>query len=298
MESMQSRLLKLFLRTVKLNKMWKLTGEELRKSVLEKQKSESPEPPKSFVGRYNVTRKETPLGGCYQMKPLGMVGKKHILYLHGGGYVYGISSIHWEFLGKLADALDCTITVPLYPLAPEYNHQEVFQMLLPIYEEVCTGINQEDLVLMGDSAGGGIALALAQLLKQMHLPQPGNIILLSPVLDMTFSNPEIVDMEGCDLIVATPALRDIAQWYRGGREIAHPLVSPIYGDLEGLGEVSLFIGTHEVLCPDARRLKKMMDEKRISIGYYEYPGMLHVWPLFFLPESKKAVSEIIEIIRG
>lgn len=298
MESVQSRLLKLFLRTVQLNKMWKQTGEELRKSVLEKQKSESPEPPKSFGGRYHIIRKETPLGGYYQLKPLGMVGKKHIFYLHGGGYVYGISSMHWEFLGKLADALDCTITVPIYPLAPEHNHQEVFQMLTPIYEEVCDDTKPEDLVLMGDSAGGGIALALAQLLKQMHLPQPENIILLSPVLDMTFSNSEIAGMESCDLIVATPALRDIGQWYRGDREITHPLVSPIYGDLEGLGKISLFVGTHEVLCPDARRLRGMLKAKGIPLGYYEYRGMLHVWPLFFLPESKKAVSEIIEIIRG
>jgi acetyl esterase/lipase len=296
MQSIQSMLLKAFLRTVRLNKMWKITGDELRKSIEKKQQSESHEPPKGFTQKYDISKKEINEHCYYTVKPLGSAGQKHILYLHGGGYVYEISSLHWEFLGRLIDELNCTITVPIYPLTPRYQHQEVFDMIVPIYQQIISDVSLEDMVIMGDSAGGGIGLALGQLLKEKNLPQPGNIILISPVLDMSLSNPEIKAMEKYDPIAATPALLDIGRWYGGEKGTRYHLVSPLYGDIEGLGKVSLFIGTHEIMCPDSRRFKKMADERDIKIGYYEYPGMIHVWPLFFFPESKKATKQIIDII--
>jgi acetyl esterase/lipase len=232
------------------------------------------------------------------MKPQKSVGRKHILYLHGGGYVYEISNLHWAFMGKLVDSLNCTITVPIYPLAPKYQHQDVFDMIVPIYEQIITDVRLEDMVLMGDSAGGGMALALAQLLKERGLQQPGKIVLISPVLDMSLSNKEIYNMEKYDPIAATPALIDIGKWYAGERDTKYYLVSPLYGELEGLGKISLFIGTHEIMLPDAQRFKRLMEEKGININYFEYPSMIHVWPLFFFPESKKATQQIIEIVRS
>jgi len=151
---------------------------------------------------------------------------------------------------------------------------------------------------MGDSSGGGMSLALAQLLKIKNLPQPGNIILISPALDMSFSNPEIHEVEKLDPVSAVPALIDIIKWYGGEKGSKYYLVSPIYGNFEGLGKISLFIGTHDILYPDAKKFKMLADEKGLKFGYYEYPSMIHVWPLFFFPESKKATKEIIEIIKS
>jgi acetyl esterase/lipase len=297
MESIQSKLLKTVLRIAKVNKMWKLTGNELRKYIEKKQLSDSHEPPKKIQSKYNISRKEIN-GYCYYiMSPSKGVGKKHILYLHGGGYVYEIMSPHWEFLGRLVDALQCTVTIPIYPLAPKHQHQEVYDMIVPLYQQIISDAKLEDIVIMGDSAGGGISLALAQLLKEKSLPQPGNIILISPVLDMSFSNPEIHEVEKLDPVSAVPALIDITKWYGGEKDSKHYLISPIYGRIEELGKISLFIGTHDILYPDAKRFKTMADEKGININYYEYPSMIHVWPLFFLPESKKATEKIIEIIK-
>jgi len=75
------------------------------------------------------------------------------------------------------------------------------------------------------------------------------------------------------------------------------LISPIYGNLEELGKISLFTGTNDILYPDAKKLKTITDEKGIKINYYEYPSMIHIWPLFFFPESKKVRKQIVEIIR-
>ena len=298
MESIQSKLFKAMLRIVNLKKTWEVTGDELRKNIEKKQALESHEPPIKVRNKFNISKKESN-GYCfYVMKPLNKVGKKHIIFLHGGGFVYEIMSHHWKFLGLLIDSLQCTITVPIYPLAPKHQYQEVFDMIIPIYQQIISEVKLDDLVIMGDSAGGGTSLALAQLLKEKDLPQPGNIILISPTLDMPFTNPKIIEVENLDPLSAVPALIDITKWYAGEKGSKYYLVSPIYGDSEGLGKLSLFTGTHDIFYPDAKKFKQMADEKGVKINYYEYPDMIHGWPMFFFPESRKATKQILEIIKS
>ncbi|BCZ49078.1 esterase [Clostridium gelidum] len=298
MESIGSKLAKIILRIIKLNKMWQLTGNELRDSIEKRQLSESHEPPKVIKNRFNIIKNDIN-GYCYYiMKPLKDVGQKHILFLHGGGYVYEINIMHWEFLEKISDELGCTITIPIYPLLPKHEHQDVFNMIVPIYNHIISEVKLKDIVIMGDSAGGGMSLALAELLKEKNLPQPGNIILISPALDMSLCNPEIPEVEKLDLMLAVPSLINIGKWYGGEKGSKHYLVSPIYGDIEDLGKISLFTGTNDILYPDAKKLKIIAEQKGIKINYYEYPSMLHIWPLLFFPESKKAREQIIEIIKS
>lgn len=298
MESIQSKLLKMILHIVNLKKMWKITGDELRKNIEKKQLSENHEPPQKVQRNFNIKEQKVN-GHCYYIiKPLNNVGQKYILYLHGGGFVYEIMSFHWKFLERLIEELQCTIIVPIYPLAPRHQYQEVFNMLLPLYQQIISEVNSRNVVIMGDSSGGGISLSLAQLLKEKELPQPGNIILISPTLDMTFSNPEIHEVEKIDPISAVPALIDIMKWYSGEKSLKYYLISPIYGKFKGLGKISLFIGTHDILYPDAKKFKNIAYAKGIKINYYEYPSMIHVWPLFFFPESRKATKQIIEIIKS
>ena len=171
-------------------------------------------------------------------------------------------------------------------------------MIVPIYKQIISDVKPQDIVIMGDSAGGGMSLALAELLKEKHLPQPGNIILISPALDMSFSNPEIHEVEKLDPMLAVPALIDIGKWYGGEKGSKHYLISPIYGNFEGLGKISLFTGLMIYYIQMLEKLKTIADEKGIKINYYEYPSMIHIWPLFFFPESKKARKQIIEIIKS
>lgn len=298
MESFQSKLAKLLLRIIKLNKMWKLTGEELEKNIEKRQLAESHKPPKRIENKYNIVKNDINENSYYVMKPLNDIGQKHILFLHGGGYVYDLWEIYWVFFSKLIDVLGCTITIPIYPLAPKHGHEEVFNMIVPIYEQIISEVKFNDIVIMGDSAGGGMSLALAELLKEKNLQQPGNIILISPALDMSMSNPEILEVEKLDPILAAPALSYITKWYGGEKGSKHYLVSPIYGNFEGLGKISLFTGTNDILHPDAKKFKAIADEKGIEINYYQYPSMIHIWPLLFFPESKKATGEIIDIIKS
>lgn len=298
-ESMQSRLVKAGLRFIQVNAIWKKSGEALRAEVEKRQRKESYEPPKNMFKNYDCHKYETKGHAYYVVKPMGhAAGNKHIFYLHGGGNVLRITSLHWEFIAYLVDALACTVTVPMYPLAPEHTHKDVFEMIVPLYREVSSDVEERDLVVMGDSAGGGMSLALAQLLRELGLKQPGNIILISPLLDMTFSHPMIRMIEKQDPISATPALHDIAKWYAGEESVKHYLVSPIFGNFHDLGRISVYIGTHDILYPDANKFSKLTGMQGIPINYYEYPSMFHVWPLFAFPEARKAREQMIHTIRS
>ncbi|WP_322924378.1 alpha/beta hydrolase [Paenibacillus campi] len=228
--------------------------------------------------------------------PLG----KHIFYLHGGAYVSQPVNEHWLFLHDIAQKTGATITVPIYPKAPNYQFQQSFDQVSAVFTELLGNTNPDEIVLMGDSAGGGFALALAQLFKEKGMAQPGNIILLSPWLDVSMSNPDIAALEDVDPMLGTNFLIAAAKAYAGETGLTDPLLSPIYGSVEGLGQITLFVGTHELFLPDCRKFKHMAEHQGVKINYYEYPNMIHVFPVIPapLPEVEQARREIMDIINS
>ncbi|WP_186446187.1 alpha/beta hydrolase fold domain-containing protein [Paenibacillus cremeus] len=278
--------------------MWKRTGEELRCYVENKQKKDRYEPPKSYYDRYEIKKCTVERFPCYELKPRTGGGRKHIIFMHGGGYVLEITSMHWEFIGKLIDRTQVGVTVPIYPLAPRYTYRDTMGMLQALYSELLTQHDPGDVIFAGDSAGGGMSLAFAMLLKEKGFALPGQLILISPALDMTFCNPEVSCVEKRDPILATPAIVDCGKWYADNLNLKHYLISPLYGDVQGLCPIRLFTGTDDICNPDARKFKAKAEAQGIAVDYYEYPEMLHVWPFFGLPESKQAVEQIVEAIEA
>jgi acetyl esterase/lipase len=222
----------------------------------------------------------------------------HILYLHGGAYVESFVKPHWDFLFVLMQNLDCTITAPDYPLAPAHTYKHSFAMVSEVYKELIKTIHPKKIILMGDSSGGGFALALAQLMRNEKVSQPSQIILLSPWLDIGLTNPAIKDVELSDYFLGVEGLKMAGKAYAGGKRPDYYLLSPVYGTLEGLSKISIFIGSREILVADARKLKAQANEKGVELNYFEYPGMFHAWMLLNLPESKKAKQQIIDLIRS
>ena len=171
-------------------------------------------------------------------------------------------------------------------------------MVSDVYKELTDTIAPTDFVLMGDSAGGGFALALAQLMRNETLPLPDQIILLSPWLDLSLTNPEIKDIDPSDFFLDVEGLKLAGRAYAGNTDPHYYLLSPINGSLEGLGRISIFMGSQEILVADARKLKAMAEAKGITINYHEYPGMFHAWMLLNLPESKAAKEEIMNLLNN
>ncbi|MEI6947393.1 alpha/beta hydrolase [Paraflavisolibacter sp. H34] len=257
-----------------------------------------PKPPSEVFASCRVT--ETRLNGqsVFTLTPQQNGSDKHILYLHGGAYVMGFVKQHWRFLALLVEQLKCTITAPDYPLAPKFTYSESFAMVVPLYKELVAKVGTGNFILMGDSAGGGFALALAQKMREERVAQPDQVILLSPWLDITLTNPDINAIDPLDPFLGIEGLQRAGKAYAGSAQPDHYLLSPVNGPLEGLGKISLFIGSREILAADARKLKQRAESQGIHLNYYEYEEMFHVWMLLNLPESRKARRQIMELIRG
>jgi acetyl esterase/lipase len=222
---------------------------------------------------------------------------KQIIYLHGGAYVNSFASQHWEFMSKLVDALGCTVTAPNYPHAPEYHVHDVFAFLLPLYLELASEAGGANVTLMGDSSGGGISLALSQRLREDGLPQPGNVVLLSPWLDATLSHPEIVIVDKSDPFLGVDGLKYAGAAYARNVDSKSYLVSPVYGSFRKLARVTVFIGTRDVFLPDCRKLRDRAAAEGVTIDYREYDRMVHNWMLGPMPEAKQVLREIVELLR-
>jgi acetyl esterase/lipase len=234
----------------------------------------------------------------FTLIPKNTVSRKHILYLHGGAYVQGLLIWHWKLMARLMKHCHCCITVPDYPLAPAHTYADSFEMVQSLYQQLLLSTPSTDLVLMGDSSGGGFALALAQSLEREKISQPGQLILLSPWLDITLTNPDIEALEAADPFLDRASLQIAGKLYAGTTPAEHFLLSPINGPLQGLGKIAVFTGSKDILVADARKLRAMAMEQGVDLLYFEYPEMVHAWMFLSLPESKQAIRQITRLIQS
>lgn len=291
--SLQSRAFNLFLKVINKKTLFKKRFTHKKIDIFNHS-----EPTGRIISSYHVDKYKVNGQNVFTLRPKENVSDKHILYLHGGAYVEGFLRPHWDFMHMLIRETNCIITAPDYPLAPENTYIQSFAMVSSLYTELIGKVKQNDLILMGDSSGGGLALALAQLMRNQNIPQPSQIILLSPWLDISLTNPGIKDLDPSDLFLNVEGLKLAGKAYAGDESTDFYLLSPVNGPLDGLGKISIFTGSREILAADARRLKEKADEEEIEINYYEYPGMFHAWMLINLPESKMARKQIIDLIRN
>jgi monoterpene epsilon-lactone hydrolase len=219
-----------------------------------------------------------------------------LLYLHGGAYSIDIGFVHWQLIESLIHKTGCAATVPLYPLAPENGWQQALGSVLTHYRELTAQMPASRIVIMGDSAGGGLALALAQAAQAAGLPQPGHIVLLSPWLDLTMSDPATLAHQAHDPVLKPEAALAAARMYAGDLPLEDPRISPIYGAVRGLAPVTVLTGTRDMLNPDARRFAARMLSEGQSIELVEHAGMVHAWMLLPMPEAHLAREQIIAIL--
>jgi acetyl esterase/lipase len=219
-----------------------------------------------------------------------------VIYLHGGAYVADIVQQHWRFIARMADRLGMRFVVPLYPLAPENQCLAVTSFVLGVYRDVLASQGPSRLFLMGDSAGGGLALSLAMQVASAALPKPAGLVLISPWLDVTMTAARQEEIERVDSMLMRPGVRAAGRWYAGSLPTKDPRVSPLFGELVGLPPILMFCGTHDILVADARRLALRAEVDGADIEYHEEPGLMHVYPLLFFPESRKAQDEIARFV--
>ena len=203
--------------------------------------------------------------------------EKYILYFHGGSYIAETSQEHWNFLENLVKDTGYTVILPDYPLAPKYTYEDVFTMIKPLYKEIIERISPEDLIMMGDSAGGGMALALEENLSEENEELPSKLILISPWLDTRMENSKIDEVQKNDKDLNKEALKLAGIAYKGKNGKDTYLVNPIDGPLDKLKNVTIYTGTYDILNPDVEILVQKAKEKNVNIDVKEYEECGHIW---------------------
>ncbi len=253
--------------------------------------------PKKYFKEFQINISEINGQKVYTISSKDKKSGKYILYLHGGAYINNIFAPHWDFAAQLIRETGCTVIIPDYPLAPSSTFENAYAMLDKLYATILSEVNPENIIFMGDSAGGGLALAFAEKNNADGIAQPSQIILISPWLDVSMTNPEISEIQKKDPILSAKTLVLAGKAWAGNSDTKNYLVSPIYGDFNGLPIISIFTGTDDVLYADCKKFKNLMEQQSLPINFYEYPKMFHVWVLFsFLKESKPATKQIIDLV--
>lgn len=215
-----------------------------------------------------------------------------VLFLHGGAYVNGFHPFHWRFLTRLIRRTGALVVAPDYPLAPQSTAEHVVEWVIARYRE-CAATGRP-VVLMGDSAGGGLAMAIAIALRDRQIQAPAKIVLLSPWLDGGMTDEESFELDLHDRFLSRDALRRCARAYAGDLAVSDWRVSPLFADLTGLPPTVAYCGTADQLIADSRRLA----ERAARIPQWEcvvreYDGMVHDWMIIdFLPEARRALGLI------
>jgi acetyl esterase/lipase len=253
--------------------------------------------PKSLLKNYNIQEAEQDAYNVWTISPVDSKSDLIILYFHGGAYISNLRTEHWSLIEKLISKTGATVVVPDYPLAPESGCKEVYDFTEGLFAGLITEYRSKRIVFMGDSAGGGLALGFTQQLRDQNKKQPDQIVIFSPWMDVTMSDPllEIIDKE--DNMLSIDGLKNAGQKYAADLDLKDFRVSPVYGDLTGLCRISVFTGTRDILNADARKLKQLMKDQNISFNYFEYPDLFHDWVIItVLKESQDAINKVDRLL--
>lgn len=207
---------------------------------------------------------------CHSDNPDGVV-----LYFHGGGYIIGSPRTHRGITGHLARSSGTMVIVPDYRLAPENPYPAALDDAEAVYLALLDeGHPPASLSLAGDSAGGGLAIALAMRLRDKGLPLPSSLMVISPWTDL--SNAHLYSPE-CEPVLQRRWIDKAARLYCGSEPVANPYVSPVYGDLSGLPPLLIQVGSQEILMNDAQRLANVANRDSVDARLEIYNSLWHVF---------------------
>jgi monoterpene epsilon-lactone hydrolase len=251
-----------------------------------------------------VTVEKTVLDGTVPGEVLTLASGgagRTVLYLHGGGYAIGSSASHRHLAGAIADAAGATVLVPDYRMGPEHPFPAAVEDAVAAYRGLLAdGKSPANIVIAGDSAGGGLTLATMMAAREQGLPMPAAGVLISPWVDLAGTGGTMESLADRDPMVSKAGLAEFAAHYLGEGDRKAPLASPLYGDLTGLPPLLIQVGTDEVLLDDARRIDRLARDHGVTTQYEEWDEMIHVWHFFYpmLREGRDAIGKLGEFIQG
>lgn len=229
----------------------------------------------------------------------GIGSDRQILFLHGGGYSVGSPGLYRHITWRFAEAADGRVVTPDYRLAPEHPFPAALEDAQVAWLAcVNSGADPRRSAFVGDSAGGGLVLALAMKLRDEGGPLPGAIVAISPWTDLAVTGAS-ARPGASDPMLNANDLAPIAAQYLAGADPRAPYASPLYGDPQGLPPTLIQVGSDEILVDDSVRMAQRMREGGCDVALELWPRMPHVWHAFapLLPEAGQAIARAGDFIR-
>jgi len=229
------------------------------------------------------------------------VGEKVFLYLHGGGYVTGSPDSHRNLCAALAKSTRMKVLLLEYRLAPEHPFPAALEDTTCAYRWlVMQGFEAENIIIVGDSAGGGLSLAAIQALRDEGAPLPAGVVCISPWTDLSMSFDSHRVKAKAEPVLHADNLRLWAFCYAGAADLRNPLISPAFADFAGFPSLLIQVGGEEVLLDDALKVAESAKTAGVDVTLSVWEGMWHVWHASgsFLPESRAAFEEIGVFVKG
>ena len=228
----------------------------------------------------------------FHMEPQD-ASKPVVLYIHGGAYFHNFSERHWNAMAEWAESTGCGIVTPNYPLLYCYTAKDAHPLMMQLYQQLIKQYTGKRVIIMGDSAGGGFTLALAQEARNDSIDLPSHLVLISPWVDVLGGDDALQEN---DTFLNAEVLRKIGADWAGDIDPRDAMISPLYGDMNGLPPTDLFTGTWEIFYTDIVKTYDKMKAAGVDARLHVAEKMGHVYPLWPCPEGSKARKEIAEII--
>jgi monoterpene epsilon-lactone hydrolase len=226
-------------------------------------------------------------------------GDPTLVYFHGGGYRLASALAYRSFGSHLANVCRARVLLVDYALAPEHPYPAALNDAVAAYQwALAGGASPSEVVLAGDSAGGGLAAALLLALRDRGLPLPAGAILSSPWADLTNTAETYSTNAASDALFSKASATEASALYLGDHDRRDPLVSPVFGDWSGMPPLLIQVGDSEVLLDDSARLESVATEGGVDVTRHVYPDMPHVWQTSYpaYPEAVEAVEEMAAFI--
>lgn len=274
----------------------KFSGPGVLQRAIEKDRACGPaHPPKSALKRITFREEMRGADKIFHAAPKnGATSPVRLLYLHGGAYVFDLQGVQWKLVSSLISRTGAEVVAPIYPLAPEHSWREALAMVQKVYLDLVAENGANNIVIFGDSAGGGLVLSLAHALRDAALPAPAALVLFSPWLDVSVSGPDQPELARRDPALTIDFLRETGLMWAKDVATNDPRPSPLFADQTGLPPTILFTGTSDILDSDAKRLAAIAGT---NVTLREYPNMVHVWPIAPIPEGTRALDEAVAFIK-
>lgn len=220
-----------------------------------------------------------------------------LLYVHGGNFVEHANKYQINFAKKIAIKTNSTLILPIYELLPTGNYEKLLKLLTELYYRILD-TPVEEINFLGDSAGGGAILSFSMLIREKRLKMPNNIIMLSPWLDLSMSNSDIINDAKKDKMNGIDGVKYEGMLWADKFDVYNPIVSPMYGNFDKLGKMSIIFGGREILTSECIRFTKLLESQNIDYNsiMYEYEG--HDFAAYPTKEGAMAINEIIDIINS